>query len=889
LNGYSDSGDDGLGKRCSGRALYSSAGWELVNPGEDRVQATSFDDPYYQKYQRRAAYKCNEDDRCKYVTVWKDGGYRTYTESQCKDTVNQSNATTWKKVDGTVAAKDLPSFSQVSPQKINGYTALVNKSIKADDKFSWRNPPPTDTGLVCETRQYLDKYEDRSSQIDIQGPEVSYDSDEYKKYVKNAQNKCELEHNCNFISVRNNGGGEMYSVCEGQRMPPFNRSTDHDYKIFKRDDDQPLRLEPPPEIGAGLSNSEKHAESFMGYNPVSRYKKCNNHGSALANEYLRKEGEEEVSWRDFFSYKYQTLLKRGIELCNKDKNCQYLELNGSKAIARTFKKSDCKDPHAVHLNVEHKIWEKTDWKDPDIQGPIHGYAQYGSKFQSCGTNSGTPEKPEITGFIKQGSVKGSRDLGSQPATSFFKADGTMNDTYSEYLKQGAKLCNDDPNCKYVSVWTNGSYRTFGASACEDQPMLGYSGVKTWKKEDSSVAGTPEVEEAEVEVEVEVPVKHGYKNIHNLKMCPQDKQKWVKYSGSTQVGFQSTEYDNNLKSGISKCNADENCKYVTLFMDGLTGLVNEGECDSPNPVQNAKIWEKVDPNVIPAPPPPSPPPPPKPPPFSCGGNANVQIEFDRLGDGICDCPKPYFDDEGVDENGVAKGACKPHELGSFLNHISMFGTDYTAQQISSTRPAKTKNWTVAKSWDGGYTGNYETGYTANTQTETITSQLPYLIDEDKSGWTKKVFTGKSIEQCKQISIDHPRSPGYSYFVKGINGKGTPQTYSYYEYNNGVRGNLVTRTINGNQEVCVVYGGNTGKGTDKKCVTDHVDHPECWEREPTEEEKSYNIFKPGSQGTFWNWGFLSGGEHPKVWDGRIAKMVNAKYDLPHREWKKDKYWT
>jgi hypothetical protein len=220
---------------------------------------------------------------------------------------------------------------------------------------------------------------------------------------------------------------------------------------------------------------------------------------------------------------------------------------------------------------------------------------------------------------------------------------------------------------------------------------------------------------------------------------------------------------------------------------------------------------------------------------------------------------------------------------------MFGTDYTAQQISSTRPAKTKNWTVAKSWDGGYTGNYETGYTANTQTETITSQLPYLIDEDKSGWTKKVFTGKSIEQCKQISIDHPRSPGYSYFVKGINGKGTPQTYSYYEYNNGVRGNLVTRTINGNQEVCVVYGGNTGKGTDKKCVTDHVDHPECWEREPTEEEKSYNIFKPGSQGTFWNWGFLSGGEHPKVWDGRIAKMVNAKYDLPHREWKKDKYWT
>ena len=301
MNGYSDSGDDGLGKRCSGRELYSSAGLELVNPGEDRVQATSFDDPYYQKYQRRAAYKCNEDDRCKYVTVWKDGGYRTYTESQCKDTVNQNNVTTWKKVDDTVAAKDLPSFSQVSPQKINGYTALVNRSIKVDDKFSWRNPPPTDTGLECETREYLDRFSSDSSQIDIQGPDVSYDSDEYKKYVKNAQGKCELEHNCNFISVRKNGGGEMYSVCEGQRIPPFNLLTDHDYKIFKRGDDQPLRPEPPPEIGAGLStNKEKHAESFMGYKPVSYYQKCNNNASALANEYLRKEGEEKVNWRDFF-------------------------------------------------------------------------------------------------------------------------------------------------------------------------------------------------------------------------------------------------------------------------------------------------------------------------------------------------------------------------------------------------------------------------------------------------------------------------------------------------------------------------------------------------------------------------------------------------------------
>jgi hypothetical protein len=401
-------------------------------------------------------------------------------------------------------------------------------------------------------------------------------------------------------------------------------------------------------------------------------------------------------------------------------------------------------------------------------------------------------------------------------------------------------------------------------------------------------GTPGVEEAEVEVEAEVPVKHGYKNTHDWKMCPQDKQKWVKFSGSTQVGFQSTEYDENLKSGIMKCNDDPNCKYVTLFMDGLTGLVNEGECESPNPVQNAKIWEKEDPSVIGPSPTPPPPPPPKPPPFDCGGNANTQIPFSSVNDGSCDC-LPGFDDEGFEENGVAKGACKPHQVGSFLNDISMFGTNYIPKQISTTRPATTSNWNVAKNWPGGYTGTYQTGYTAKTKKETIKKQLPYLIKEDKSGWTKKVFTGKSKSQCEQISIDHPRSPGYSYFMKGINGNGTAETFSYYEYNNGVRGNLITKNITGNEPVCVVYGGNTGKGTDKKCVTDHVDHPECWEREPTQAEKDYLGFKPGSMGTFWSWGFSSGGQHPQVWDGKVGKMVNAKYDLPHREWKKDKYWT
>jgi len=830
LNGYknvhTDQGDSGVGKQCGGSPIYSSAKWELVNSDEEKVEATSFDDPYYHKYQRRAAFKCNEDPFCGNITVTKDGKYETFHPSQCINTIANSDVVTWKKVDNTVAARDVPKTGSFNSQEINGYTAIHREVDEPPQKFSWRVKGKDERDILCDWKQKV-KY---GNNITAQGPEVEFDSPEYQKYVENAISKCEMEHDCNFVSVKKNGYTKMFKACSDLSKYSFKG-----YKTFKRGDNLPFRPEPPEEIGAGLSFTEQHKASFMGYKPVSHYHKCNNHSQALTNEFIREEGEDKLEWDDFFSHKYQTLLKRGIEICNKDPRCQYLELDHANAIVRTFKKADCEHPQAVHNTGKHKIWEKTDWKDPNIQEPIHGYQQYGSKNVSCGTTN-----PQA-GWITQGVVEGR----TQPAESFTKFDKTIDDTYNDYLKKGAMVCNGDPNCKYVSVWLDGTYRTFDASACEDKPTVGYADVKTWKKKDPNVVGSTPTPPPPPPPPPP-PVKHGYKNVHTSKMCPENKQKWVKFSGTT-VGFESTEYDDNLKSGIMKCNDDPKCKYVTLFRDGLTGLVSEGECDSPSPVQNAKIWEKNDPNVIGfSPPPPPPPPPPLPPPFNCGGNRNAQIPFSSLNDGKCDC-LPGFDDEGVDDNGVAKGACKPQQLGSLLNKASLFSSYYYPQQIDEEVPATTRYPEVAKNWSGGYT--YEDGiFTAKTQKDTIKQQLPYLIKEDKSGWSNQVFTGKTKSQCEQISKDHPRSPGFTYFVKGRNGRG-------------------------NSSLCVVYGGNNGNPTDKKCVTGHAEHPDCWERKPTQLEKDYengvrmyNPSKAGQQGTFWNWGGFRAGE-----------------------WEKDKYWT
>src|SRR6056300_811367 len=162
----------------------------------------------------------------------------------------------------------------------------------------------------------------------------------------------------------------------------------------------------------------------MGYDPVWVGDKCA--GSVLETSFLREPGEDKVDKSDFFSYKHQILLKRAIEKCNEDKKCKRIELDHQHAISKTF--SDCSERGPGSMYV--KVWEKQGWVDPDIQGPIFGYSQYGRYRQACGS---TKPYPEQSGWIKDGTV-----ADGNSASSTFQADGTFNDNYKRYLEKGVR-------------------------------------------------------------------------------------------------------------------------------------------------------------------------------------------------------------------------------------------------------------------------------------------------------------------------------------------------------------------------------------------------------------------------------------------------------------------
>ena len=91
--------DNGLGF-CKSGQIFASPGWALLNPGEPKKFASSFDDPIYKEYAKRGQAKCDADPNCKYVTVWRDAGYRMYNSGagNCSSKNDPSGANkSWKK------------------------------------------------------------------------------------------------------------------------------------------------------------------------------------------------------------------------------------------------------------------------------------------------------------------------------------------------------------------------------------------------------------------------------------------------------------------------------------------------------------------------------------------------------------------------------------------------------------------------------------------------------------------------------------------------------------------------------------------------------------------------------------------------------------------------
>tara|TARA_Y100000389_G_scaffold53649_1_gene49501 strand:+ start:8196 stop:10988 length:2793 start_codon:yes stop_codon:yes gene_type:complete len=888
LNGYSDDGEAGFGIKCGGT---HRGGTKAINDGEEGYTVTSFDDPYYHKYQRRAAFMCNQDDGCDYVSVSKDGNYHKYSAGECdpKYRKTDDNTVTWKKVDNTVAKRDvaLKNFTSAT-HKIDGYTSLINPERKPPSWRGWRALNDSDTDYRCETTEYPKFGPQYGRAVSDRGEGVDLNSDEYKKYVQANIEFCEKEHDCNFLEVDKYGRGKMFSKCEGRKIPSTGTRVWSNYrKLYKRDDDQngkPERPQPPPEIGEGVgTNSEKHQVSFMGYDPVWVGNTCQ--GTALETSYLREEGEDKVDKADFFSHKYQKLLKRAIQKCNEDKYCKRIELNHEYSIGKTF--SECRDKGDNSTYV--KVWEKADWVDPDLQGPVFGYSQYGKSHQTCAS---TKPYPEQSGWIKDGSVGDGNN-----ALSTVKADGTFNENYKKYLEKGVRICNDDPNCKYLTMFGDGYYRTFSGEVCEDKSLENYANVvKTWKKvsvdeEDGGIGVTPSPPPPPPPPPP--VVKHGYTQFGpENRFC-----KWWEGNLITTMGFTNPEEtfnksvndDSLLKESAQKCNDNPECNFVSVMEQGDGGKVYTLFKDCPNHLSFDRttngVWRKDDPNVAGTTPPPDPP---QPDPFKCGGNPNTQIHHLKQMDGNCDCSLT-FDDEGLTDEGVAEGTCQPKQLAAILNDesISRYAKLYPKYMENGATETK---WTFNSSindWEESLLHDYtkipgasnlmdKSAYKFTHRQPFNKQSRPYIIDEKKSGWTRKVYDNFSFTECANKN-DRTGGIGFTWAWDG-----EPFLYDLRLFDDDPfdpdDGSHFRETRDSGK--CIVYGDNTGEATDKKCVNDHNLHSDC-----------YTVDKSKYGATYWKMEQNHAkGKYPTdlEWTGTEWVTVKRKQDLAHREWKKPKYW-
>ena len=132
MTGYTD---NGLGF-CKSGQIYASPAYALLNPGEPRKMASSFNDPLYREYAKRGHNKCNADPNCKFVTVWRDAGYRMYNSGagncSSKDDTSGTNKS-WKKIGYVEKPPPLPK-----PPSLPKPPPFI-KPLPMPD---WRQPPP---------------------------------------------------------------------------------------------------------------------------------------------------------------------------------------------------------------------------------------------------------------------------------------------------------------------------------------------------------------------------------------------------------------------------------------------------------------------------------------------------------------------------------------------------------------------------------------------------------------------------------------------------------------------------------------------------------------------------------------------------------------------------
>ena len=218
--------DNGLGF-CKSGQIFASPGWALLNPGEPKKFASSFDDPIYKEYAKRGQAKCDADPNCKYVTVWRDAGYRMYNSGagNCSSKNDTSGANkSWKKM----GYAEKPPMPKLPPPPPTGYL---------DNGLGFCK-----TGQIFSSRAYalLNPSEPRKKAS-------SFDDPLYREYAKRGQAKCDADPNCKYVTVWRDAGYRMYNSGAGNCSSKNDTSgANKSWKKMGYAEKPPMPKLPPP-------------------------------------------------------------------------------------------------------------------------------------------------------------------------------------------------------------------------------------------------------------------------------------------------------------------------------------------------------------------------------------------------------------------------------------------------------------------------------------------------------------------------------------------------------------------------------------------------------------------------------------------------------------------